>query len=87
MDLFAAGIREVKDLKKGKNDMEKRKEIPIWEKYALTVDEATLYFNIGENKIRDLIREPDCEFVLYVGRKALIKRTVFEEFLSKTDVV
>lgn len=67
--------------------MEKKKEVPIWEKYALTVEEATVYFNIGENKIRDLIKEPDCEFVLYVGRKALIKRTVFEDFLSKTDVV
>ena len=87
MDLFTAGIRKRQNFEERKNIMEKKKEVPIWEKYALTVDEATLYFNIGENKLRDLIREPDCEFVLYVGRKALIKRTVLEEFLRKTDVV
>ena len=25
-------------------------DVPIWEKYTLTIDEAAKYFRIGENK-------------------------------------
>ena len=28
-------------------------EVPIWEKYCLTLDEATAYFGIGINKLRE----------------------------------
>jgi len=55
--------------------------IPIWEKSNLTVDEATEYFNIGENKLRQLLDEPTCKYVLYIGRKRLVKRREFEEWL------
>ena len=34
--------------------------VPIWEKYALTIAEAARYFGIGENRIRELIKEPGC---------------------------
>ena len=27
-------------------------DIPIWEKYTLTIEEASRYFRIGENKLR-----------------------------------
>ena len=30
------------------------KEVPIWEKYALTICEAALYFRIGETKLRQI---------------------------------
>ena len=30
------------------------------EKYLLTIDEAAEYFNIGKNKLRDMIKEPCC---------------------------
>ena len=33
-------------------DKTKGKEVPIWEKYMLTVEEASKYFGIGEKKIR-----------------------------------
>ena len=36
---------------------EKNQNVPIWQKYMLTVDEATQYFGIGEKKIRMLISE------------------------------
>ena len=29
-------------------------DIPIWEKYTLTIEEASRYFRIGENKLRRL---------------------------------
>ena len=45
--------------------MEKREEvrmsntynIPVWEKYTLTIEEAAAYFRIGEHKLRNLVNE------------------------------
>jgi hypothetical protein len=31
-------------------------DVPIWEKYTLTIEEASKYFRIGENKLRKLAR-------------------------------
>lgn len=60
-----------------------KKEIPIYEKYALTIEEAAIYSNIGQNKICELLKEPRCTFVLFVGRKKLVKRKAFEDFISR----
>ncbi len=59
-------------------------EIPIWKKCLLTIQEASAYSNIGTCKIRELANEKDCQFVLYVGNKKLIKREPFEEFLKQS---
>ena len=40
-----------------KNTTVKKEIIPIWEKYALTIYEAAEYFNIGEHRLRQLVRE------------------------------
>ena len=32
-------------------------DIPVWEKYTLTIEEASRYFRIGENKLRRLAEE------------------------------
>lgn len=61
---------------------DKNKEVPIWHKTTLTVEEAIALTNIGECKIRELLNTRNCPFVIYVGRKALIKRVKFEEFLE-----
>lgn len=50
------------------------KEVPIWEKSNLSLEEAAAYSSIGINKLRDLTNEKDCRFVLWVGNKCLIKR-------------
>lgn len=52
------------------------------EKYCLTIKEAAEYFNIGENKLRELVASPDCPFVIFVGTKRLIKRKLFETYLD-----
>ena len=57
--------------------------VPVWEKSMLTVDEAAAYFNIGTKKLRELIDNENCEFVLHVGNKRLIKRRLFEKFLDQ----
>ena len=48
----------------------------------LTIDEAAQYFNIGKNKLRELTKDPGCTFVIYVGKKCLIKRIGFEKYLD-----
>lgn len=58
--------------------------VPISEKCALTIEEAAEYSNIGQNKISELLKMPRCGFVLYVGRKKLVKRKEFEDYISKS---
>lgn len=48
----------------------------------LTVKEAAEYSNIGINKIAEMLRNPMCNFVLYIGNKKLVKRKEFEQYLS-----
>ena len=57
--------------------------ISIEHKYNLTVKEAAEYFNIGENKLREITDRNDCPFVLWVGSKRLIKRLTLEKYLEK----
>ena len=61
--------------------------VPIPQKLALTVPEAAEYSNIGLNKISELLRQPNCPFVLYVGTKKLVKREAFEEYIRKSLVI
>lgn len=60
-----------------------KKEVPIWHKTNLTIDEAAAYSNIGLNKLRKLTDNEDCSFVLWVGNKRLIKRVLFDKYLSE----
>ncbi|MCI5586403.1 MAG: helix-turn-helix domain-containing protein [Lachnospiraceae bacterium] len=57
-------------------------EVPIWEKYNLTIDEASAYSGIGKSKIRQMLNERGCSFLLKIGNKHLIKRKEFEKFLD-----
>lgn len=58
-------------------------EIPIWEKSNLTLEEAAAYSGIGINKIRNITNEENCDFVLWIGTKRLIKRRLFDEYIEK----
>ena len=60
-----------------------RYEIPIWQKVMLTKEEAAAYSHIGINKLEELLKIPNCPFVLYVGKKKPIKRREFEAFLTE----
>jgi len=63
-------------------------EIPLCEKYALSIEEAAAYFHIGENKLRLIVQEDmDADYVLWNGNRALIKRKKFEEYLDKEHAV
>ncbi len=65
-------------------------EIPLWQKYTQTVEEASLYFRIGQAKLklRRLINEnEDAGFILWNGNRPQIRRKQFEEFIDKLNVI
>ena len=43
------------------------KEVPIWEKSNLTLEEAAAYSGVGINKLRSLSDHERCQFVLYAS--------------------
>ena len=59
-----------------------RYDVPVCKKALLTLDEAADYFNIGKCKIRELSNASNCNFVLFVGTRRLIKRRLFEQYLD-----
>lgn len=63
-------------------------KIPYWEKYTLTVDEASDYFRIGKTKLRNLINQnKDAEYLLWNGNRPQIKRVLFEQFIDKMNSI
>ena len=56
--------------------------VPIWEKENLTLSEAAAYFGIGQNRLYALTKIRNCNFVLFVGNRRMIKRKVFEKYLE-----
>ena len=57
------------------NKNEKTELVPVWEKAALTLEEAVAYSGIGRDKLCKLSNREDCDFILWIGRKRLFKRT------------
>ena len=53
--------------------------IPVQEKYALTIREASEYFSIGIKKMRRLAEVNLGRFAIYSGNRYLIIRTKFEK--------
>lgn len=56
--------------------------LPIDRKMLLSIREAAEYSNIGINKIDELLKHPNCPFVLFVGTKKLVKRKAFEAYIE-----
>lgn len=66
----------------------KTNEIPIWEKYTLTIDDAAVYFRIGQRRLRQIAAEnPNADFLLSNGNRIQIKRKLFEQFIDSSTVV
>lgn len=58
-------------------------DVPIWEKYTLTIEEASKYFRIGEKKLRKLAEENlDAGWVIVNGNRVQIKRKQFEKIID-----
>ncbi len=68
--------------------MDKQQNIPVWVKYTLTIEEAAIYFRVGENKLRKIVSEqPDADFVLWNGNRPQIKRKIFEKYIDSVSAV
>ncbi len=60
-------------------------KVPVWEKYTLTIEEASDYFGIGTTKLRKIISgDQSADYILMNGTKTLIKRKIFERFIDTT---
>ena len=63
-------------------------DIPICEKYILSVEEAAAYFHIGVNRLRRLIKENNsADWVLWNQTHASIKRKKFEQFIDSINTL
>ncbi len=63
-------------------------DVPIWEKYTLTIEEAAKYFRIGEGKLRKLAEEnPSASWILMNGNRIQIKRKKFEKLIDEYEII
>ena len=86
---FVKEQAKVKSTGSGKgDDTMSNADVPIWEKYTLTIDEAAKYFRIGENKLRKLAEEnPAAGWVIMNGNRIQIKRKQFEKMIDTIDTI
>lgn len=59
--------------------------VPVYKKVLLTVEEASDYSGFGVNKVRNLIKEKNANFVVNNGNKHLIMREKFEEYILNME--
>lgn len=66
----------------------KQTDIPIWERYTLTIEEASKYFRIGEKKLRRLAEEnKNANWLIMNGNRIQIKRKQFEKIIDTLDAI
>lgn len=66
------------------------KNIPLCERFLLTVKEAAVYFDIGENKMYRIAAEhlnSEYNFVIMNGSRTMINRKKFEDFLNASTAI
>ena len=56
-------------------------------KPLLTVEETAAFTGIGERTLRSMIAAPNCDFTLHIGKKVLIKKTIFLQYLDNINVI
>ncbi len=59
-------------------------DVPIWNKWLLSLPEAAAYTGIGMCGLREMSNEPGCDYVIWIGGKRMFKRTKLEEHLNKS---
>lgn len=65
----------------------KKTVVPVSEKYMLTIREASIYFSIGEKKLRRLAEDRVNDFAIINGNRYLVIRPKFEQFLLETSTI
>ena len=66
----------------------KQTDIPIWERYTLTIEEASKYFRIGENTLRRLAEEnKNANWLIMNGNRIQVKRKQFEKIIDTLNAI
>ena len=65
----------------------KQREVPIWERSLLTINEASDYTGIGINRLRSLTSNRNCDLVIWVGSKRMFKRKKLDEYLENASTI
>lgn len=63
---------------------EKMTAVPLWERATLSLEEASAYTGIGINKLRRMSDEKNCDYLIWVGNRRMLKRRKLEEFLERS---
>lgn len=68
--------------------MNKRDQIQFFECYLLTVEEASIYFHIGTQKLYEIIcNNKDAKWLLRNGKRIMIKKELFAKWIDKQTVI
>lgn len=59
-----------------------RIEVPIKDKYLLTIREAGAYFGLGTKYMRRIAEANEGDFAIFIGNKYMIIRRKFEEYMD-----
>lgn len=63
-------------------------DIPVWERYTLSIEEASAYFRIGTKKLRRLAEQnPHADWLIMNGNRIQIKRKQFEKVIDSLDAI
>ena len=57
------------------------------EKFNLTINEASAYFNIGRDKLYERAKEEGNIYTLHNGKTILFKREQFEKYLENKSYI
>ncbi len=72
---------------KQRKKREEKPKLPAGERLLLSVTEAAAYIGIPISKMRLLVAVPHCPFVIFVGRRCMVKRIELEKFIEKNRVI
>ena len=65
-----------------------KKDIPFFEKYLLTVNEASLYFHIGQKKMYEVVRNHEgAKWLIYNGQRIMIKKDMFAMWMDEQATI
>ena len=62
-------------------------DLPVGEKYMLTIKEAASYFNIGTKKMRRIAEDNLGNIAVFCGNRFLIIRPKFEDFILNSSEI
>ena len=62
----------------------KKREVPVWERTLLTINEASEYTGIGINRLRRIAVDSQSSLVIFIGAKKMFKRKKLDEYLERT---